>query len=166
MFKTYCSLSSLVITSCWFATSRLRVPASVRRVYWNLLMMGPVWLGMNAQLISIIRMMSHDELVVSNHWIFSCLLTVFFRLRTKNTSKLCITGPLLGESMSGWWIPLTKHWSVLLKTFPYHDVIVLTGRDCLAYQYITNVIFISCAVGCFLSGHIHIRERNVAGKSW
>ena len=25
--------SSLVITSCWFATSRLRVPASVRRVY-------------------------------------------------------------------------------------------------------------------------------------
>ena len=33
MFKTYSSSSSLVITSCWFATSRLRVPASVRRVY-------------------------------------------------------------------------------------------------------------------------------------
>ena len=33
MFKTYSSSSSLVITSCWFATSRLRVPASLRRVY-------------------------------------------------------------------------------------------------------------------------------------
>ena len=31
MFKTYSNSSSLVITSCWFATSRLRVPASVRR---------------------------------------------------------------------------------------------------------------------------------------
>ena len=33
MFKTYSSLSSLVITSRWFATSRLAVPASVRLVY-------------------------------------------------------------------------------------------------------------------------------------
>ena len=37
MFKTYSSSSSLVITSYWFATSRLRVPASVRRVYWVLM---------------------------------------------------------------------------------------------------------------------------------
>ena len=33
MFKTYSSSSSLVITSYWFATSRLRVPVFVRRVY-------------------------------------------------------------------------------------------------------------------------------------
>ena len=33
MFKTYSSSSSLVITSCWFATSRLRAPVSVRLVY-------------------------------------------------------------------------------------------------------------------------------------
>ena len=34
MFKTYSSSSSLVITSRWFATSRLRAPASVRPVYY------------------------------------------------------------------------------------------------------------------------------------
>ena len=35
MFKTYSSSSSLVITSCWFATSRLRAPVSVRPVYYS-----------------------------------------------------------------------------------------------------------------------------------
>ena len=37
MFKTYSSSSSLVITSRWFATSRLVLPVSVRLVYslWN-----------------------------------------------------------------------------------------------------------------------------------
>ena len=34
MFKTYSCSSSLVITSRWFATSRLVVPVSVRLVYW------------------------------------------------------------------------------------------------------------------------------------
>ena len=34
MVKTYSSSSSLVITSRWFATSRLRAPVSVRPVYW------------------------------------------------------------------------------------------------------------------------------------
>ena len=34
MFKTYSSLSSLVITSRWFATSRLVAPISVRLVYY------------------------------------------------------------------------------------------------------------------------------------
>ena len=34
VLKTYSSSSSLVITSRWFATSRLVVPASVRLVYW------------------------------------------------------------------------------------------------------------------------------------
>ena len=33
MFKTYSSSSSLVITSCWFATSRVVAPVSVRLVY-------------------------------------------------------------------------------------------------------------------------------------
>ena len=35
MFKTYSSSSSLVITSRWFATSRLRAPVSVRLVYYS-----------------------------------------------------------------------------------------------------------------------------------
>ena len=34
MFKTYSSSSTLVITSRWFATSRLATLASVRLVYW------------------------------------------------------------------------------------------------------------------------------------
>ena len=36
MFKPYSSSRSLVITSRWFATSRLAVPASVRLVYYSI----------------------------------------------------------------------------------------------------------------------------------
>ena len=39
MFKTYSSSSSLVITSRWFATSRLRAPVSVRLVYYDVTVM-------------------------------------------------------------------------------------------------------------------------------
>ena len=35
MFKAYSSSSSLVITSRWFATSRVVAPVSVRLVYWS-----------------------------------------------------------------------------------------------------------------------------------
>ena len=38
MFKTYNCSSSLVITSRWFATSRLVAPVSVRLVYWKALL--------------------------------------------------------------------------------------------------------------------------------
>ena len=31
-----------------------------------------------------------------------------FRPATKNTSEFHITDPLLGESTSDWWIPLTQ----------------------------------------------------------
>ena len=34
MFQTHSSLSTLVITSRWFATSRLEAPVSVRLVYY------------------------------------------------------------------------------------------------------------------------------------
>ena len=43
MFKTYSSSSSLVIISCWFATSRLVAPVSVRLVYYNRNVMPPLW---------------------------------------------------------------------------------------------------------------------------
>ena len=32
----------------------------------------------------------------------------FYRLTPKKTAKLCITGPLWGESTNDWWIPLTR----------------------------------------------------------
>ena len=41
MFKTYSSSSSLVITSRWFATSRLVAPVSVRLVYSVQDLLGP-----------------------------------------------------------------------------------------------------------------------------
>ena len=48
--------------------------------------------------------------------------TVFiFRLTTKETSRLHITGPLWGKSTGNYWIPLKG--SVIRKLFPCHDVI-------------------------------------------
>ena len=72
MFKTYSSSSSLVITSRWFATSRLASPASVRLVH------------------------GHDG--ISNHQPHDCLLNLLFRCWSKETSKLRITGLCEGNS--------------------------------------------------------------------
>ena len=55
MFKTYNSSSSLVITSRWFATSQLAVPASVRLLYW-LLTVGPYTSGNNISVACIITL--------------------------------------------------------------------------------------------------------------
>ena len=44
MFKAYSSSNSLVITSRWFATSRLVAPVSVRQVYWLTVALRLIWL--------------------------------------------------------------------------------------------------------------------------
>ena len=47
----------------------------------------------------------HELHKLSTNWPFDCLFNSLWRL----ASKLCITGPLSGESTShDWWIPLTK----------------------------------------------------------
>ena len=49
----------------------------------------------------------HNDIVMSNQEIH-CLFNSLFRLTTKETTKLPITGPLRGESSGHRSIPLTK----------------------------------------------------------
>ena len=61
------------------------------------------------------------ENIITNHWLCDCLFISWFRLKMQKAPKICITGPLWGESTSdcitgplwgestsGWWIPPTK----------------------------------------------------------
>ena len=43
-----------------------------------------------------------------NHRQYNCLCNMLFRLATKKTPKLSITGPLWGESIGDQWIPPTN----------------------------------------------------------
>ena len=56
MFKTYSSSSSLVITSRWFATSRLRAPVSVNE-----------W--MNIYFTEVFRLVHHFTCIYTSSWI-------------------------------------------------------------------------------------------------
>ena len=54
-----------------------------------------------------ITVMSHEHLGISKSCQLDCLFNGLFRATTRKISKL-ITGSLLRESTSDWWIPLTK----------------------------------------------------------
>ena len=61
-------------------------------------------------------MTSHERHGVSSHRQHDYLLKLF-RLTSKNTQKVCITGPLWGKPPVTGWIPLTKG-PVMRKAFP------------------------------------------------
>ena len=85
MFKTYSSSSSLVITSRWFATSRLRAPVSVRLVYsiW--------WTTCNILAPELTHLPLHKMATISQN-IFRCIFV---------NEKLC-----------AFWLKF--HWSLFL----------------------------------------------------
>ena len=53
---------------------------------------------------------------ISNHQPDNCLLNRLFRRRSKETSKLCVTGLYAGNS--------PHKWPVMRKMFPFDDVIM------------------------------------------
>ena len=57
-------------------------------------------------LLAIITVTSQGTPGVLNQRLFDCLITILFRIITKNTSNLDITG-ILGAYIGGRWIPLT-----------------------------------------------------------
>ena len=78
---------------------------------------------------------------ISNHVQLDCWLNSFFRLITETTPKLCITGPLWGESTGHRWIPHTKgqqcgmHFQVMIPSCIYileevKDLPVLCCQHC------------------------------------
>ena len=92
--------------------------------------------GLHAQGASI-TMASHlqEHHGVSNHWQLDCLFKNLFRLTTTQTSKLCISGPMWGESTGHYWsFVMGIHWwpvdshhkgPVTQKTLLCHDIIII-----------------------------------------
>ena len=58
---------------------------------------------------------------VSSHKPHDCLLNRWFRRRSKKTSKFRVTGLLCGEFTGDRW----HKWPVMLKMFPFDDVIMI-----------------------------------------
>ena len=65
---------------------------------------------------------------VSNHQPHDCLLNRLFRLRSKKTSKLRVTG--LCEGIHRGPVNSPHKWPVAQKMFPFDDVIMSSVRDC------------------------------------
>ena len=66
---------------------------------------------------------SHECYGFSNEQQLDCYNSLI-KLTTKKTSHLYITGPLRRESISDWWITLTKGQPAMQIAFPSHDVIM------------------------------------------
>ena len=62
---------------------------------------------------------------VSNHWRLDCLLSRFFRRRSKKTSKLRATGLYAGNSP----VNLLYKGPVTRQMFPFDDVIMILRRQ-------------------------------------
>ena len=70
----------------------------------------------------------HKELDgVSNHQPRHCLLKRLFRLRSKKTSKLRVTGLCAGNSPVRWPVKSPHKWPATWKMFPFDDIIMLGG---------------------------------------
>ena len=93
----------IAILTFSFKKMRLKVSSAKRR---------PFCLGLNELII----VASHEHRGVSNHRQPHNLFNSSFTLRTYETSKLGITGPLLGES--------TDRGPELCKAFPWYDVAI------------------------------------------
>ena len=79
---------------------------SVNRCLLHVLIFPDLWL--TVVILGLILQWRHNERhSVSNHQYLDCLLNRLFRLTSKKTSKLCVTGSW-GESTGDLWIPLTK----------------------------------------------------------
>ena len=80
--------------------------------------------------IHIITVKSHEHHCISNHQHLNCLFNSLFRLTPMETSKLCITGPMWGESTHNWWFRSQRASDA--GSFPYHDglMYVILGLQC------------------------------------
>ena len=74
-------------------------------------------------------------------------LIVCAAVYSKETLKVCITGPLWGESTSHWWFPLTKAINAeMVSMFRHHETVLQLTPGHLSYEinlhYDTNMNFI------------------------
>ena len=68
---------------------------------------------------SLVTVTSHECHSTSDHWQLECLFYSWFRHSTKKTSKLCITGPLLGPLVDSPHKGPEKQ-----EVFPCHDILL------------------------------------------
>ena len=89
-----------------------------------------------------VTVMSQECHGISNHWQLDCLLNSLFRLTTTTKiPKLCITGPLWGESTSIGGFPSQRasYAESICMSRPRHDAIIWSG-GCLARPHITQCV--------------------------
>ena len=81
-----------------------------------------MFVSLNLQLFHTLRWRHNDHAGVSNHQPYGCLLNRLFRRRSKKTSKLCVTGLCVGNSI----VPVNSphKWPVTRKMSPFDDVIM------------------------------------------
>ena len=101
-------------------------------------------------------------------WVLQCLKSPAtqtfvqqFKLRTKKTSKPFIIGPLWGESMSDWWIPLMRACHVDRISIPchHHKGGVFHGMKCQTGPHL-NIKTVFPRYGDF-----HVKDKTVAKPS-
>ena len=83
-----------------------------------------------------VTVMSHERHGIPNHHQVNCFLISLLRLTTKKPSKVCITGPLWGESTGHQWpVDFPHKGPVVRKDISCCDPI-MTYRTCLCIQHI------------------------------
>ena len=89
---------------------------SWRRVY------NPVYIDMRRRYVVALLWRHNGHNSVSNHQPYDCLLRRLFRCRSKQTSKLRVTGLCAGNSPGP--VNFPHKWPVTRKMFPFDDVIM------------------------------------------
>ena len=87
--------------------------------------MGQVILQAIAELYTALHWRHNGRHSISNHQPHDCLLNRLFRLRSKKTSKLCVTGFVRGIHHSPGPGEFPAQWPVMQKMFPFDDVIMV-----------------------------------------
>ena len=127
MFKIYSSSSSLVITSRWFATSRLVAPVSVRLVYCDVTSV-PLWRHANAVHCYC------DVIFVDCSCTRQLAQSRYSRINYKREYRFSVfTVQRVGDGVSLAWE--FKAWSVW---FPFVVVVVYTAQYCYIESHLNE----------------------------
>ena len=95
--------------------------------------------GHSATLSLLWRHNGHNS--VSNHQPYDCLLRRLFRRRSKQTSKLHVTGLCAGNSPGP--VNFPHKWPVTRKMFPFDDVIMMKGHSDQLISWIRNLMYLN-----------------------
>ena len=103
---------------------------------------------------------------VSNHQPHVCLLNRLFRRRSKETSKLRVTGLCVGNSPGP--VNSPHKGPVTRKMFPFDDVIMRLTLGFGKYQYVPFTIILNTEIVCAIKNHMENKDLYIyhSQKQW